>query len=373
MARHEVPLAGKRMIDPGFWRGRRVFLTGHAGFKGAWASLILARLGAHVTGYSLAPETEPNLFTLAGAAPGLAAHIIADIRNAETLTRAMQDSRPDIVLHMAAQSLVRRSYRAPAETFAVNVMGTAHLLDAIRATPGVQAAVIVTTDKVYDLSLDVSPRKESDPLGGHDPYSASKAAAEIVTASWRQSFFVPERGGHSAQIASVRSGNVIGGGDWSEDRIITDVVGALPAGRPVALRYPDSVRPWLFVLDTLTGYMMLAERLCKAAPGFADAWNFGPLPGEELTVRELVETFAREWQVTDGWCLAAGDHPPEAPLLRLDPAKAMAQLGWRPSLDQKAAIRETAAWYHAHLEGAQDAAQLCDAAIARHLSRIAAA
>jgi CDP-glucose 4,6-dehydratase len=361
------------MIDLGFWRGKRVFLTGHTGFKGAWACLTLARLGAHVTGYSLAPETEPNLFTLAGAAKGLEAHIIGDVLDVEALRGAMQASKPEIVLHMAAQSLVRRSYREPVETFAVNVMGTAHVLDAIRATPGVEAAVIVTTDKVYDLTLGVSPRRESDPLGGHDPYSASKAAAEIVTASWRQSFFSRDRGGHAARIASVRSGNVIGGGDWSGERIVTDIVAAIPAGQQVALRYPESVRPWLFVLDSLTGYMMLAERLVCASDGFADAWNFGPSPGEELSVLELVELFAREWDIANGWRLATGAHPPEAPLLRLDPTKAMRQLGWRPSLDQKAAIRETAAWYRAHLAGAQDAANLCEAAIARHLARITAA
>jgi CDP-glucose 4,6-dehydratase len=283
----------------------------------------------------------------------------------------MQAARPDIVIHMAAQSLVRRSYREPAETFDVNVMGTANVLEAIRATPSVKAAVIVTTDKVYDLSLDAAPRKESDPLGGHDPYSASKAAAEILAASYRASFFSGAQAAHQAKIATVRSGNVIGGGDWSPDRIVTDLVTALPTGRPVELRYPESVRPWLFVLDTLTGYLMLAERLYKTGRGFAEAWNFGPPPGEEMRVRELVEVFAQEWGQARGWRLAQGSNPEEAPLLRLDPAKAMQKLGWRPCLTQPEAIVETAEWYHAHLVGMRDAAKLCDDAISRQLSRIA--
>lgn len=364
------------MIDPDFWRGRRVFLTGHTGFKGVWASLMLGRLGAAVTGYSLAPETSPSLFQLTGGAAGVSG-VIADIRDAGALTAAMRDARPEIVIHMAAQSLVRRSYREPEATFSVNVMGTAHVLDAIRATPGVTAAVIVTTDKVYDLSLDVSPRRETDPLGGHDPYSASKAAAEIVTASWRESFFTGAHAVHGARIATVRSGNLIGGGDWSPDRIVTDLVAALPAGREVQLRYPESVRPWLFVLDTLTGYLALAERLHWQEPGgaqarFDGAWNFGPSQGEELQVRELVELFAREWGVAKGWRLAEGRHVPEAPLLRLDPSKAMQELGWRPSLRQREAIDETARWYHAFLDRPPSAAlPLCYEAINRHLARIA--
>lgn len=356
------------MIDLAFWRGKRVFLSGHTGFKGAWANLLLMRLGAHVTGYSLAPETSPNLFTLTGG--GDVESHFADVRDRETLFGRMQAARPDIVIHMAAQSLVRRSYREPAETFDVNVMGTAHVLEAIRLTPAVKAAIIVTTDKVYDLSLHVSPRKESDPLGGHDPYSASKAAAEILTASYRASFFGGAQAAHQAQIATVRSGNVIGGGDWSQDRIVTDLVTALPAGRPVELRYPESVRPWLFVLDTLTGYLMLAERLFNGKPGFADAWNFGPPPGEEMRVRQLADVFAWEWGASKGWKLAEGEHPPEAPILRLDPAKAMQKLGWKPSLTQREAIGETAAWYHTHLAATHKASRHCDAAISRHLSRL---
>lgn len=363
-------LAGeqKRMIDPDFWRDKRVFLTGHTGFKGAWANLLLTRLGAHVTGYSLAPETEPNLFTLTGGAR-VESHI-ADIRDRETLAAKMQAAHPSIIIHLAAKSLVRRSYREPTETFDVNVMGTAHVLEAIRSTPSVMAAVIVTTDKVYDLSLDASPRKESDPLGGHDPYSASKAAAEILAASWRKSFFGGGQAANEARIATVRSGNVIGGGDWSQDRIVTDLVTALPAGRPVELRYPESIRPWLFVLDTLTGYLMLAERLYKGEPGFAEAWNFGPPPGEEMRVRDLADVFARQWGTSQGWRLAEGAHPPEAPLLRLDPAKAMQKLGWKPTLTQREAICETAAWYHASQGDKFDALTVCEKTVLRHMARM---
>jgi CDP-glucose 4,6-dehydratase len=357
------------MDSPGFWRGKRVFLTGHTGFKGTWAGLLLAELGAELCGYSLAPETTPDLFTLTGGAARFASHHLADIRNRDTLMRAMQEFRPDTVIHMAAQSLVRRSYREPEATFDINVMGTAHVLEAIRATPSVRAAIIVTTDKVYDLSGDVTPRKESDPLGGHDPYSASKAAAEILVQSWRQSFFSGGQGASPARIATARSGNVIGGGDWSEDRIITDLVTALPDGRAVVLRYPESVRPWLFVLDTLSGYLALAERLHGEDASFASAWNFGPAPGEEMRVRDLADAFATAWGGTEGWRLDPRPQPPEAPQLRLDPARALSGLGWRPSLTQREAVEETAAWYHAFLQEKADASALCQSAIRRHLAR----
>jgi CDP-glucose 4,6-dehydratase len=358
------------MIDPSFWRGKRVLLTGHTGFKGTYASLMLARLGARVIGYSLTPTTNPNLFSLTGALSRLDQHIIADIRDANALVSAMQAAQPDVVLHMAAQSLVRRSYREPSETFAVNVMGTTHVLDAVRATPSVKAVIIVTTDKVYDLSLDNSPRKESDPLGGHDPYSSSKAAAEIVTSAWRESFFSAAQRGHMAHVATVRSGNVIGGGDWSEDRIVSGIVEALPIGQKVPLRYPNGVRPWLFVLDTLTGYLMLAERLVREGDSYAEAWNFGPLYGEELCVSELVEIFAKEWGISDSWDHAPGNHPPESLRLRLDPSKAVLRLGWRPTIDQRQAIHETAEWYHRYLANNSDAADLCEAAITRHFARM---
>ncbi|TAJ29418.1 CDP-glucose 4,6-dehydratase [Bosea sp. (in: a-proteobacteria)] len=358
------------MISPEFWRGKRVLLTGHTGFKGAWASLLISRLGAHVTGYSLPPETSPSLFTLTRGANAVQESHMADLLDQRSLTDAMQNAAPEIVIHMAAQSLVRRSYRNPVQTFAVNVMGTAHVLEAIRATPQVKAAVIVTSDKVYDLAREASPRNESDPLGGHDPYSASKAAAEILAQSWRHSFFRESPGSYRPGIATARSGNVIGGGDWSQDRIVTDIVSALLTGQQVELRYPESVRPWLHVLDTLTGYLTLAEHLYDIGTAFADAWNFGPLPGEEMRVRDLVELFASEWGANCGWRLATEPQPPEAPQLRLDPSRAVSRLAWRPSLSQAAAVRETAAWYRAFLAKEGDATFLCHAAIERHLARL---
>lgn len=359
---------GVVMINPGFWHGRRVFVTGHTGFKGAWANLLLSRLGARICGYSLPPEKTPNLFALTGGESTVQKHHLADIRDQQSLTRAMQDFQPELVLHLAAQSLVRRSYRDPVETFSVNVMGTAHVLEAIGATSSVRAGLIITTDKVYDLSGDVSPRKETDPLGGHDPYSASKAAAEILTESWRKSFYSRNGTQNSLRIATARSGNVIGGGDWSEDRIVTDVIRAILSGQDVALRYPDSVRPWLFVLDTLAGYLMLAERLLNAEEGFDSAWNFGPTQGQEMRVSELVETFTKAWGIEGGWRLAEGEPLPEAPLLRLDPGKAMTKLGWRPLLSQQAAIGETAAWYHDCQQPGADPLRLCQEAIVRYLA-----
>lgn len=358
------------MIRPDFWRGKRVFLTGHTGFKGAWAGLLLSRLGAEVTGFSLAPEPLPNLFRLLHDGNAAQSNDIGNVLDPKGVADAMRNAAPEIVFHMAAQSLVRRSYRDPLETFATNVMGTAHVLEAIRVTPQVRAAVMVTSDKVYDLAQDVSPRGERDPLGGHDPYSASKAAAEIVTQSWQHSFFRADSALNGPPIATARSGNVIGGGDWAQDRIVTDIVSALSAGSEVELRYPESVRPWLQVLDTLTGYLALAERLCDDGFEFAGAWNFGPLLGEEMRVRELVELFAREWGTSQGWRAAPGRQPPEAPQLRLDPSKAINRLGWRPSLNQEAAVRETATWYRAFLEKSSDPKYLCSQAIEHHLARI---
>ncbi len=357
------------MIKPKFWCGKRVFVTGHTGFKGAWLTLLLEQLGAEICGYSLAPATTPSLYSLTSGSRQKNCHI-ADIRDRDVLRRTIQAFEPEIVFHLAAQSLVRHSYRYPAETFAINVLGTAHVLDAIRATPCVRVGLIITTDKVYDLSDGLTPRKESDSLGGHDPYSASKAAAEILTASYRESFFSGRLGASSAQIATARSGNVIGGGDWSEDRIVTDIVSALNEHRQVVLRYPKSVRPWLFVLDTLTGYLMLAERLHNCDAGFASAWNLGPISGADMQVHELVEAFAESWGATQGWLTCSQPTLAEAPQLRLDSARAMTDLGWRPSLTQRETIFETATWYHRFFNDKADPVSLCRDAILQHLTRI---
>jgi CDP-glucose 4,6-dehydratase len=323
--------------DKTFWRGRRVFLTGHTGFKGAWLATWLRRRGAVVAGYALAPATSPSLHQLLAAADGG----IADIRDAEALLAALQAAEPEIVFHLAAQPLVRASYREPRLTYETNVTGTVNVLDAVRATPSVRAVVIITTDKVYENRGEGRPFREGDRLGGHDPYSNSKAAAEMVVQCYRDSFLTASG---SAAIATARAGNVVGGGDWSEDRLVPDMVRAFVAGRPVDLRYPGAVRPWQHVLEPLEGYMMLAEALVSA--GAPPALNFGPDPDGFVTVADIAQALT---QALGGksWVQAPGDHPAEAAVLTLDTTLAARTLGWRPRLDVRDTIRWTADWYAA--------------------------
>jgi CDP-glucose 4,6-dehydratase len=355
------------MTSLDFWRGRRIFLTGHSGFKGAWLSLLLAQLGASVTGYSLAPPTRPSLFELAdvGAFTG---GDESDVRDLPRLRSALADCAPDVVIHMAAQSLVGRSYEEPIETFTTNVIGTANVLEAVRVAPSVRAVVIVTSDKCYDLGSGTSPRKELDPIGGVDPYSASKASAEIVTAAYRQSFFGSAPSSHPALVASVRSGNVIAGGDWSNDRIVVDIVRALEGASDLKLRYPDAIRPWTYVLDTLRGYLMLAERLHNGEADLADGWNFGPTTGSDMSVTEFVKCFAEAWGQKQSWHKPRDEPLPESLSLRLDSTKAVSQLGWQPLISQKNAIRETASWFRSFLIDGTDPARLCNEQIDRFLS-----
>lgn len=354
------------MTDRAFWQGRRVFITGHTGFKGAWLTLLLKRFGAELSGYSLPPPTTPSLYEVAGVGD-LTHSIIADIRDGGRLAVELSRAAPDIVFHLAAQPLVRRSYREPAETYTTNVDGTVNLLEAVRKVSSVRAVVVITTDKVYDLTGDTTPRRETDPLGGADPYSSSKAAAELVAASYRKSFFGP--GQHPALIATARSGNVVGGGDWNEDRIVTDVVAAMHSKSHVVLRYPEAVRPWMYVLDSLIGYMVLAEHLATGEEDAASAWNFGPPANRDVQVCELVDIFANVWERRDAWRKAPGAVLPESMYLRLDPTKAVEQLGWQPAFDQAEAIREAALWYHALSTAQCDVRQLCDATMDRHLER----
>jgi CDP-glucose 4,6-dehydratase len=332
-----------RNPDPAFWSGRRVFLTGHSGFKGAWAALWLKRLGAEVHGFALAPETEPSLWRLVGERL-LASETIGDVRDRDALAGAVRRARPEIVLHMAAQSLVRRSYADPAGTFATNVTATANLLEALRGLDGLQAVLVVTTDKVYrNRSGEERAFREDDPLGGADPYSASKAAAEMVTASYAASFFDPA----GVAVATARAGNVIGGGDWSEDRLVPDLWRAARAGEPLRLRFPDAIRPWQHVLEPLSGYLLHLEALAAGA-GAPRALNFGPAAGERVTVAELAEALG----AAQAWERDSGEHPPEATTLSLDSALAGRTLGWAPRLPVGEAAAWTARWYSEQGAGA---------------------
>ena len=325
------------------WQNRSVFITGHTGFKGSWLSLWLARLGAHVSGYALAPETTPSLFALASVRENLATHHEADIRDLATLRAAMQASTPEIVFHLAAQPLVRRSYRDPVETWSTNVMGTVNLLEAVRACPSVKAVVVVTTDKCYENREWLWGYRESDALGGHDPYSASKAGSELVVQSYRRSFLAD----HGVLVASARAGNVIGGGDFSEDRLIPDAARAVLASNPLLIRNPNATRPWQHVLASLDGYLLLAEKLLAGDAACADAFNFGPDARSNLSVAEVLAQLQQHWP-DFAWqvdATAAATAPHEAQFLYLDSAKAHRTLGWQSHWDLALSLKKTAEWY----------------------------
>jgi CDP-glucose 4,6-dehydratase len=333
-----------------FWHGRRVVLTGHTGFKGSWTALWLERAGAEVTGLALAPEPgNASLFACLSPWPRLRS-VIADVRDPAAVERIVAEADPEIVIHMAARAIVRRSFREPVLTFATNVMGTVNLLAATASRRNVRAILVVTSDKVYDNRDTGRSFREDDPLAGDDPYSASKAAAEAVARSWRESFL---RGRGGAALGIARAGNVIGGGDWSEDRIVPDVVRAGVERRPVVLRYPQSTRPWQHVLDVVGGYLAYARLLATDPEGAPAALNFGP-PATELPLPtgELVETLQAAFGWHHGWVPAQGESPPEKIRLALDPGLAAAALRWRPKLDARAALPWTALWHRAHLAGA---------------------
>lgn len=325
------------------YRGRRVLVTGHTGFKGSWLTLWLDALGAKVTAIALPPPSRPNHWELLDL--DVAGEFL-DLRDAARVRDSVRSARPEIVFHLAAQSLVRRSYADPLGTWATNVLGTANVLDACRESPGLKAIVIVTTDKCYENREWTRGYKETDRLGGHDAYSASKAAAELVAASYRKAFF-HARG--AALVATARSGNVIGGGDWSEDRLVPDLARALAAGKTLEIRSPRATRPWLHVLEPLAGYLNLGHRLLKGERAAANAWNFGPDRAGNLTVGEMLDGMRRHWPQLK-WKKAAGRHPHEATLLHLDSSKARRHLGWKPLYDAQDAIAMTAEWYRAFME-----------------------
>ena len=332
------------VVDAKFWSGKKVFLTGHTGFKGGWMSLWLQKLGAEVHGFSLDPQISPSFFEVAQVEESLATDTRGDIRDFEILRDTLKKTNPEIIFHLAAQPLVRASYREPLETFGTNVMGSAHLLEAAKQIDGVQAIVVITTDKCYENMEWVYPYRENDPLGGLDPYSASKSCAEIVAACYRDSYFQKN---DMPAIATARAGNVIGGGDWAEDRLIPDCIRAFGEGLNVNLRNPDAVRPWQHVLEPISGYLKLAENLCgEDAHDYAEAWNFGPDTRGDATVGEVAHRVARCWgQGKVVVPLSAGVQPHEAGLLRLDITKARSHLHWNPQWSLDRAIEETVDWY----------------------------
>ncbi len=335
------------VVNPAFWVGRRVFLTGHTGFKGGWLALWLQELGAEVQGYALPANTAPVLWQVARLQE-LIPGTLADIRDAQRLVEAVATFRPEIVLHLAAQPLVRESYRAPADTYAVNVMGTLNLLEAVRRCDSVRAVVVVTSDKCYDNQEWVWSYREQDALGGYDPYSSSKACTELLCASWRDSF-LREAG---IALATARAGNVIGGGDWSTDRLLPDILRTWQAGESLTLRYPQAVRPWQHVLEPLSGYLCLAQALVEQGDSVASAWNFGPDADGLVSVGELVERLARRWTGDARWQIEPVVQPHEAGLLALDSAKARVKLGWRPRWTLDQALERTLDWHGAWRAGA---------------------
>jgi CDP-glucose 4,6-dehydratase len=335
------------------WHGRRVFLTGHTGFKGGWLALWLASKGALVRGYALDPATEPSLFVTARV-DSVAEDIRGDIRNPATLEPSLHDFAPDVVFHMAAQPLVRASYEDPIGTYETNVIGTARVLDAIRRTPSVRAVVSVTTDKCYEnIDQDVAYR-ETDPLGGYDPYSSSKACAELVSAAYRQSYFpVAKLSEHNVALATARAGNVIGGGDWSTDRLIPDLIRGFLSGEPVRIRRPDALRPWQHVLEPLHGYIRLAEQLLTHNPKFATAYNFGPSTDDAQPVSSIADKMTRLWGNGARWIDdSEANSPHEAHYLKLDASRARADLGWTPHLNLDTALDWLVQWYGAWQLGA---------------------
>jgi CDP-glucose 4,6-dehydratase len=334
--------------DDGFWRDRRVFLTGHTGFKGGWLALWLQSLGTRVCGLSHGVPTEPSLYELARVREGMTDETVGDVRDYQAVEHAISTADPEIVIHMAAQPLVRRSFADPRETFETNVMGTVNVLEAVRKAPGVRVVVNVTSDKCYENRGWEWGYREDEPMGGHDPYSSSKGAAELVTAAYRRSFFSePER----TRLASARAGNVIGGGDWGQERLVPDVTRAVREGRTLYIRNPAAVRPWQHVLNPLSGYLLLAQALWSA-PELAGGWNFGPPDDEARPVSWVVEQLRDRWSGHPAWETDQGSHPHEARYLKLDSSRARARLGWRPMVPLDSALDSIVAWYEALRAGA---------------------
>ncbi len=338
-------------MTPNFWENKKVFITGHTGFKGSWLSLWLQEMGAVVKGYALAAPTSPNLFEEANVATGMLSEE-GDIRNFEQLKVSIADFEPEIVFHMAAQPLVRLSYDNPMETYSTNVMGTVHLLEAVKQVGGVKAIVNVTSDKCYENKEWVWGYRENEAMGGYDPYSNSKGCAELVAMSYRQSFFNKDNYAvHGCALASARAGNVIGGGDWADDRLIPDMLNAFSNDKIVEIRNPHAIRPWQHVLEPLSGYITIAEHLYKQGPDFAEAWNFGPKEEDAQPVQWIVERLVYQWGDSAAWFLSEGQHPHEAHYLKLDYSKAKMRLNWTPVWSLEGTLSRIVVWQKKWLAG----------------------
>lgn len=348
------------MVNPAFWQGKRVFLTGHTGFKGSWLALWLQHMGAVVKGYALTPPTTPSLFDVAHVSDGMQSEI-GDIRNFEQLNASMTSFNPDILIHMAAQPLVRLSYREPLETYDINVMGTAKVLEAARSCANLKAIVSVTTDKCYENKEWVWGYREDEPMGGYDPYSSSKGCAELVTSAYRRSFLAEQGVG----LASARAGNVIGGGDWAEDRLIPDILRAFEQNQPVVIRNPASTRPWQHVLEPLSGYLVLAQALYEQPTAFAEGWNFGPFDEDAQPVSWILDKMVAKWQGAS-WQLDENAHPHEAGYLKLDISKAKARLHWQPTWRLEQTLNRIVDWHQVWLAGA-DMHKRCLAEITEYM------
>jgi CDP-glucose 4,6-dehydratase len=353
-------------VDPSFWRGRRVFLTGHTGFKGSWLSLWLNSLGADVTGYALEPPTEPNLFGQANVASTLRS-IIGDIRDLPKLSSALAACRPDVVIHMAAQSVVKRGYADPVDTYSANVMGTVNVFEAVRSLGTGCAVVNVTSDKCYAHRDSGAGYREDEAMGGDDPYSNSKGCAELVTTAYQRSYFPAKRyADHKVALGSARAGNAIGGGDWTADQLIPDLIRSFTAGRPCPIRNPAAIRPWQFVLEPLRGYLLLGERLATGSPEFASAWNFGPADADAKPVSWISDTMVAAWGGGAAWAKDGGAHPAESAVLKLDASKAVSGLGWRPAITLAQSLDWIVEWYREWHGAKEDLAQITRSQIARY-------
>lgn len=339
------------MIDSTFWNEKKVFVTGHTGFKGSWLSMWLSFMGARVIGYALDAPTNPSLYYTAHV-PNMLEHVyIEDIRNKEKLTASIIESNPDIVIHMAAQPLVRESYVNPTETFATNVMGTVHVLEAVRKASNVRVVINVTTDKCYENKEWIWGYRENEPLGGYDPYSSSKACSELVTSSYRSSFFNKDSNKYGIAVASARAGNVIGGGDWATDRLIPDCLRALTTGTTVRIRNPNSIRPWQHVLEPLSGYITLAQKMWENISDYSEAWNFGPHYEDARSVKWIVEELCHLWGQDANYSIDDGEHPHEAAYLKLDISKANHLLDWYPTWNLRTALEKIVEWGKAYQVG----------------------